>query len=80
MFILGIVAKTYEFIAVGAYYLAMAAFCILVVIGILYGLCHFKELSSEGAKDIREGWPFYLILFIFGVVGPTIYALYDKLK
>lgn len=80
MFILELVAKTYEFIAVGAYFLAVAALVLLVVISFIYAIFHFKELSSEAAQDLKDGWPFYLFLFIFGVGGPTICILYESLK
>ena len=80
MLFLEIVAKSYECLACGAYFLAIGLLCLFVIISIVYAICKFKQLSAEAANDIKDGWPFYLILFIIGIVGPSICMLYDSLK
>ena len=79
MVFLEIAAKSYTYLALGAYGLGIGVLCLFVIISIVYAICNFKQLSAEAANDIKEGWPFYLIMFIFCVVGPSICALYDRL-
>ena len=80
MVFLEIVAKSYSYLACGAYFLGIGLLCLVAISGIVYALFNFKQLSAEAANDIKEGWPFYLILFIFCIVGPSICMLYDSLK
>lgn len=80
MVFLEIAAKSYTYLAIGAYGLGIGVLCLFVIISIVYSICNFKQLSAEAANDIKEGWPFYLILFIICVVGPSICVLYDSLK
>lgn len=80
MVFLEIAAKSYTYLALGAYGLGIGVLCLFVIISIVYAICNFKQLSAEAANDIKEGWPFYLILFIICVVGPSICVLYESLK
>lgn len=80
MVFLEIAAKSYSYLAVGAYHLAIGVLLLFVIISIVYAICNFKQLSAEAENDIKEGWPFYLILFILCIVGPSICMLYDSLK
>lgn len=80
MVFLEIAAKSYTYLAIGAYGLGIGVLCLFVIISIVYAIFNFKQLSAEAANDIKEGWPFYLILFIICVVGPSICVLYDSLK
>ena len=78
MVFLEIAAKLYTYLALGAYGLAIGILCLFVIISIVYAICNFKQLSAEAANDIKEGWPFYLILFILCVVGPSFVFLYEN--
>ena len=80
MVFLEIAAKSYTYLAIGAYCLGIGVLCLFVIISILYTICNFKQLSAEAANHIKEGWPFYLILIIIQIVGPCICVLYDSLK
>lgn len=80
MVFLEIAAKSYTYLAIGAYGLGIGVLCLFVIISIVYAIFNFKQLSAEAANDIKEGWPFYLILFIICVVCPSICVLYDSLK
>ena len=80
MVFLEIVAKSYSYLSCGAYFLALGVLCLVTISCIVYALFNFKRLSAEAANDIKEGWPFYLILFIIGVIVPSICALYETLK
>ena len=79
MLFLEIVAKSYECLACGAYFLALGLLCLFTISIIVYALFNFKQLSAEAANDIKDGWPFYLFLFIFGVIGPFICVLYNNI-
>ena len=80
MAFLEIAAKSYTYLALGTYGLAIGVLCLFVIISIVHLICNFKQLSAEASNDIKEGWPFYLILFIFCIVGPSICVLYESLK
>lgn len=80
MVFLEIAAKSYTYLSIVAYGLGIGVLCLFVIISIVYAIFNFKQLSAEAANDIKEGWPFYLILFIICVVGPSICVLYDSLK
>ena len=80
MVFLEIAAKSYQYLALGAYGLGIGVLCLFVIISIVYAICNFKQLSAEAANDLKEGWPFYLILFIICIVGPSICVLYESLK
>ena len=80
MIFLEIAAKSYTYLANGAYCLGIGVLCLFVIISIIYSICNFKQLYAEAANDIKEGWPFYLIMFIICVVWPCIRILYESLK